>query len=230
MSKFRSYEPHNEKDVLIYNYYYLVGDLLFYSVEILRLYEKKILNKGSKYTLFRNPYQHELLIYYFLCQTIFGQVSFHINIGREPNMAISIIRQMIELRIRRAIGVLGAYNKSEDIFEPIPMKYIFKVLKNYENDIDFSVPLSNLMRIYSWANIYLHLGRKDYLWKSIKVMDYLHTFMTGKMISKKVKGELLQYGSFSFGVSLKKKTLNKIRNDLEKPYNLVTQSPEALIT
>jgi len=159
-------------NIYIYNYHYLFRCLYFDSIELLRIFEENILNIESQFTLWKASFQHTLTIYQFLKQTIFGQQSFHSNIGREIDMSILVIRQMIELRIRRAIGLLGLFNKEDDSVEPLRMDIILDainvVINKYNNIINLSVPIHNLKRIYSWANIFTHSGIKAFSWLPIK--------------------------------------------------------------
>ncbi|MFH0957360.1 MAG: hypothetical protein V1897_01520, partial [Pseudomonadota bacterium] len=95
-------------------------------------------------------------------------------------LSISIIRQLVELKVRRAFGILASYKPDTGSIEPLPMSAIFEVLKKHAHQIDFSIPLACLERIYGWSNIFLHSGFKEYSWNHILVKDYLKEFALGK--------------------------------------------------
>ncbi|MNW58977.1 hypothetical protein D3C74_368710 [compost metagenome] len=66
-------------------------------------------------------------------------------------------KEAIEVRIRRAVGVLGIENNN-GVIEPITLSTIFKVLNRYKGEVKFVVPLDKIIRIYNSANIFVHTG------------------------------------------------------------------------
>lgn len=207
-------------DLVIYNYAHLLRELLFDGVYILTQYEIEVEKKEkSRFPgLGLNTEQHDAMLYHYLSQILFGQVSFHSNKDREPHTSSAVIRQMIELRLKRAFGIFGWVHSKNHGFKAISMSEIFELLNDYKDKIDFSVPLIKIKRIYQWSSICFHIGFKDYLWKSIFVLDYLRTFMIGKITAS---------GDFNIrnGVKLSTETFQEIRKRLlnTKPnYNLIS--------
>jgi len=181
IENFANHQARNGQGLVVYNYYHFLRRILFDSIYLLRGYELNVEGKSnSQFTLYKNPEQCPFTMHWFLNQVIFGQVSLHSSKDTEPYLSLVIIRQMVELRIRRAFGLLGWYNKKTNDFEAMPMRVIFDVLTNHQHEIDFSVPFCNIKRIYNWASEFLHFGRKGFLWESILVKEYLDVFMNGK--------------------------------------------------
>jgi hypothetical protein len=210
-----NYQVEEGNDIVVYNYYHLLHELLFDMALLIQDYKQTIKQIApGNFSLMKNLYQKELTLYQLLPQMIFGQVSFHSFITREPFVSIALIRQMIELKIRKSFGILGTYDKSKDSFEPLPLGQIFDELKQHQSEIDFAVPLENIIRINGWANIYVHSGMKDYTWTIIFVYRYLHELMKGRKEGKS--------WSSNSGIRLTQPTLDRIVSGLEnklKDYN-----------
>ena len=209
------HEEEKTRDIVVYNYYHLLHELLYDMALLIQNYNLTIEDRPpTNIKLYKNPYQHDFTLYQTLPQSIFGQVSFHSFIEREPCISIALIRQIIELRIRKAFGILGVYDKVKDSFEPLPLGQIFDEIKKYQSEIDFAIPLENIIRLNGWANIFVHSGRKDYTWTLILVYRYLHEF---------IKGRASNNGSnTASGIKIRQSTLDNIRNGLEsnlKSYN-----------
>jgi hypothetical protein len=174
--------------LVIYNYHRLFQGLLFDSLVLLNEYCENVERATGVYGCGRNPLQHHATLYQSLRQAIFGQRSFHSCIEVEPALAISIIRQLVELRIRRAFGVLGWYQPASQSIEPLPMGTLFEEIAKHRDDIDLSMPLECLTRIYGWSNIFLHSGIKDHSWKPLFVKEYIKEFCLGKQNPYNVNG------------------------------------------
>lgn len=223
------YKVEEDKDMVVYNYYHLLWEILFDMALLIQDYNyviKKI--SPTKFSVGKNLFQRDFTLYQLLPQIIFGQVSFHSFIEREPFVSIAIIRQIIELRIRKAFGVFGVYDKNKDSFEPLPLGQIFDEIKKHQSDIDFAIPLENIIRINGWSNIYMHSGMKDYTWTLIFVYRYLHELIKGRKQGKS--------WSSTSGIKLKQETLDKVISGLEttlKSYNpdleLYKSQPDAFI-
>jgi len=226
---FAKYTP-QEGDLLIYNYYHFSKEILFDSICLLKNYEEDVEKKDrSRYLIGKSPRLSDYILYQYLRQVIFGQLSFHANRDRESYVSLAVIRQMIELRLRRAFGILGWYNNKTQSYKPIPMSDIFELLKSFQDRVDFSVPLCNIKRIYQWASVFFHLGLKDFLWKPIFVIGYLRFFMGGK--KRRTDGKISW--KRDWGITLSSETLLAIRDEMIKSrgeeYKLISCEPEVVI-
>ena len=208
LDNLKNYNVEEEKDMVVFNYHKLISSLLFDMVLLLQDYNY-IINKKApeKFQVGKNMFQSDFTLYQLLPQVIFGQVSFHSYIDKEPFASIVIIRQVLEIRIRRAFGILGIYDKTKESFEPFGLGQILDILKKYQNNIDFAVPLANIVRINGWANIFVHSGMKDYIWTVMYVYRYLHPLIKGRKDGKS--------WSSNSGIKLKQQTLNEIINEIE---------------
>lgn len=164
----------SNNELLIYNYTSLVKDILLDYMDLENLYRGDKLQRS----------QHTMSMYQTYRQLVFGQCSFHSFVEKEVNMSITLIRQAIEVRVRRAIGVLGIEN-SNGIVEPLPMSTIFKVLGDYKSEVKFAVPLDKLIRIYNWANIFVHTGVVTYRWLPVMLEKYLKPILIGQKKDEK---------------------------------------------
>lgn len=220
----KKFGPKESVDELtIYNYHQVFQNLIFDSLVLLNEYCVNVKKVEPEYGCGKGYSQHTLTLYQSLRQSIFGQSSFHSFIEVEPDLSISIIRQLVELRVRRAFGVLGWYLPNTQSMEPLALTVLFDVIKPYAEEIDFSIPFDCLVRIYGWSNIFLHLGIKDCSWKHIFVKDYLIEFALGKRSSM----------NSNSGIALSQTTLDNIVNELESDHpknaQVIRCKPEAEI-
>lgn len=207
----KHYKEEDDKDMIVYNYYHVLQEILFDMSLLIQDYNHIFNRKLPENPIWKNFSQHNFTLYKLLPQLIFGQVSFHSNIEREPYVAIAVIRQTIEIKIRKAFGIMGIYDKSKDSLEPFSLGQIFEVLKKFENEIDFAIPLSNIVRINGWSNIFVHSGMKDFSWTPIFVYLYLNPLIVGVSNNNSY--------NLDSGIKLKLSTLNRIIAEFETIVN-----------
>lgn len=216
-----------DEPLIVYNYHRIFQNLLFDSLVLLNDYRQNVENKQPIYQCGKNNNQHNQTIYQSLRQSIYGQSSFHSFITVQPDLSISIIRQLVELRVRRAFGILAWYDNSKSSIEVMPMNSLFEIIKKYEDNIEFSMPFDCLIRVYGWSNIFLHSGIKEYSWKHIFVTNYLKEFALGKPPNPS------GFSVYS-GIALEQMVLDNLIIDLKtlKPegFELISCKPEAHIT
>jgi len=216
--------PGSEIDELVvYNYHRLFQGLLFDSLVLLNEFAVRVKGVPEPYGCGKNLWQHHMTMYQSLRQSIFGQASFHSFIEVESDLAISIIRQIVELRVRRAFGVLGWFQPTTQSLEPLAMSKLFEEINKHKSDVDLSIPLECLIRIYGWSNIFLHTGIKEYAWKSMVVKEYLKEFCLGKRNQYNLNG----------GVVVTKSVLAAIVASLEQAHpsgaQVIQIEPEAVV-
>ena len=104
-------------------------------------------------------------IHQVLRQGLFGSVSAHSFADKEISATIGTIRQLIELRIRRAFGLLAYQDtQKKNSLVPLNMSDIFNVIALFKDDIVFPLKFENIRRIYNWSNRFIHGGYGDYSW------------------------------------------------------------------
>lgn len=118
------------------------------------------------HSFIRNRYVHTASLYQVFRQGLFGSVSSHSFTDKEPSANIATIRQLIELRLRRAFGAMAFQDTlKHNAIEPLNMSILFNTLKQYSDQIHLDgIRLESLNRIYTWSNSFIHSGLGDYSW------------------------------------------------------------------
>lgn len=143
-------------------------------------YETNVAKTPMNIGSYRNPLTSALDFFQCANQLIYGCIPGLSTPGNHCDLAVAIIRQAVEVRLRNAFGIIGKERLSDDTFHPVPLSDLLDVLKDHNDAISMTVPIRNLDRIYRWANLYLHSGlRMDYSWTASRVVDYLSVFLTG---------------------------------------------------
>lgn len=221
----KAYKPNGKDDLRVKNYHSLLEHLLFDSIFLFNIYERRFLERRSKYTVGKSGGKHPVTLYWSLKQMIFGQASFHCVANLNADASTAFIRQVIELRIRRAFGIFYLRNKKDNQPVPISMTQIFEILDRHVDNIRLAVPLHAIRRIYSWSNYFVHAGIRDLLWKSIKAA----AFIEGLVIAKRTRASY----DVNEGIALDSTTLEQIRKEAGKiegeGYELIGCNPEAVI-
>lgn len=149
--------------IALHNYEHILKWMLIDSGELCNLYNN-ILKSDFEYKAnIDSRYTHYMSIHQILRQSLFGQISVHSFADMEISASIAVIRQLIEIRIRRAFGVVSYIDTQENLI-PLDLSRIFDAVKNHKKDIEFPVGVENIERIYKWANMYIHSGRKELSW------------------------------------------------------------------
>jgi hypothetical protein len=194
-----NHQPGSGKDMFITNWYWLLFGLLKDAVSLLELFEhRNKLTPDDDYLIFKEPIHH-FNLYREMSRVLFAKDPFE----RFVPHYIGLLRQLIELRIRHAVGILGRIEVATGAFVPVPMKLIFDVLNKYalEKKIQFDVPIKNVERIYGWSNIHVHSGLHDFSWKYLIAYKYLGPLMLGKNVRD----------SPNYGIQTDRDTLEEIR-------------------
>ncbi len=189
---------------LVNNYQGLMNEILWNIEDLCSLYSEKCGDKKFSSSI-RNRYIHTLSVHQVLRQELYGRNSFHSFADIELSPSIGTIRQLIELRIRRAFGVLS-YVDLEGNVQPLNMKSLFDAIKRYKNDIELPLKYENILRIYTWANGYIHSGLGDYPWLPMYIERALVVFSFGKINE--------DTWSTDNGIKTTQEVIDKIHNDL----------------
>lgn len=183
-----------------------VENLMIDSLVLLR--ETASLHSGlDESGLHKNPVTQLREFYVTARYLIYGAFA----VGHHSDVSISVIRQALEIRLRRAFGVIAKVDSS-GTQHPIPLSEIITVLERFSNRLDMTIPLCSLKRINGWANMYLHSGFKEYAWAAPRVLEYLSTFLLG---GRPAPGYL---ATVNGGVITDKETFRQIREQLQQRY------------
>lgn len=152
----------NEKvsRIALHNYENILKWIFIDAQELCNLYSNILKNDYRYKSSIDKRYIHYMSVHQVLRQSLFGQVSLNSFADMEISAAIAVIRQLIELRVRRAFGTLS-YIDQEGNLLPLELSLVFECLKKHKEDIIFPISLENIERIYKWSNLYIHSGKND---------------------------------------------------------------------
>lgn len=191
---------------VIDNYEYILKSMLLDLQEVCNLYNN--INKDLKYNSnIDSRYIHYSSVHQVLRQSLFGNFSFDSFNHMEICSSIAVIRQLIELRIRRAFGVISYIEKDSGKLLPLELSLIFECIKNYKNKITLPISIENVERIYKWSNMYVHSGKCELAW----IPYYLEYILR----------------SLSFGE--KTQTGYDVKNSIVVPENIISKIHEDLL-
>lgn len=165
--------------IALHNYEHILRWMLIDSGELCNLYNNNMKSDFKYEANIAGRYTHHMPIHQILRQSLFGQVSAHSFADLEISASIAVIRQLIEIRIRRAFGAIS-YIDSQENLVPLDLSRIFEVVKRHKQEIEFPVAIENIERIYKWANIYIHSGLQELSWIPYFIETVLKELSFGK--------------------------------------------------
>ena len=195
---------------LVNEYEKILRRILLDVEDLCSLYSQTIHKDPTYQSFIRRRYIHTASVHQVLRQGLYGNISFHSFADKEISATIGTIRQLIELRIRRSFGTMAFIDDDENV-HPLDLSMLFDVIKKYKNDIIFPIKLENIIRIYKWANTFIHSGLGDYSWIPFFLEFMLRNFSFG---------ERKDYGwNINNGIITSQLTINAIHNDLIQKRN-----------
>ena len=137
--------------------------LLMDAQELCNLYNTNI-NKNDKYSCnIDSRYIHFMPLHQVLRQALFTPHSYNSFSDMEICASIPVIRQLIEIRLRRAFGCMAYIDENGNLV-PLDMSILFESIKRHRTEITFPINLQSIERIYKWSNQYVHSGKEDFRW------------------------------------------------------------------
>ena len=167
--------------ITLYNYEHILQSMLIDAGELCNLYSNNVLQDFTYRSHMDTRYIHYASVHQVLRQSLFGQVSFNSFADMEISASIAVIRQLVELRMRRAFGVISYIEKDSGRLIPLDLSRVFDCLKKHQNDIDFPLKIENIERIYKWANMYIHSGKCELSWIPYYIETILRKFSFGEI-------------------------------------------------
>jgi hypothetical protein len=132
------------------------------------------------YGIGKNDIEHMMAFYHGAKQTIYGHGSWGLSFSdNHSDLATATIRQALEIRVRRAFGVMAKISKANGSIHPLPFSDLLEAIDKYRANIDLPVRFENIERINGWANMYLHAALKLYAWCPPRVLAFLRVFLLG---------------------------------------------------
>lgn len=192
-------------EISLYNYEHILKWFLLDACELENIYNNSIKCDFKYRSYFDSRYVPSMSIHQILRQSLFGQVSMDSFADMEISASIAVIRQLIELRIRRAFGVLAYIDEGKNLI-PLDLSSLFQCLEKHKKDIQFPVDLKSIERIYKWSNMYIHSGKGDFSWIPYFINEYLKDFSFGKMKNNS--------WDVNNGICTTQSTIDQIHNEL----------------
>jgi hypothetical protein len=138
-----------------------VDHVLFDSVMLLEHWAARSRQVPGVFGVGKNEVEHIQTFFFGAQQTIYGHGSFGLSfVENHSDIAIGTIRQALEIRLRRAFGIVGRFSDATSTFEPVPLSALFEAIGPFEKQITSEVPFATLRRINGWANMY-SAARRD---------------------------------------------------------------------
>ena len=204
-------------EVAFGNVHRFVRRVLFESVVLFRDWEDRRANVPGVFGAGRSESTHLVNFYHGARQTIYSHGSFGLSMGdNHSELAVATIRQAVEIRLRRAFGLIGKESVSDGAFHPVPISELLAVLSNHATEVKTPIPLYNLVRINSWANLLLHSGMRDYVWTQPRVLDYLRPLLVGGETVNDIR-------TVNSGIRLTRSSFDTIQQTLKSCIERVTE-------
>jgi hypothetical protein len=91
------------------------------------------------------------------------------------NLSVFTLRQSLELKYRRILGVGGMYNKDTENEPKLRHDYFYSFIKANMSHFNFHTPqIADIWKIYRWTNSTIHTGNIPRLWElqfALKVVN-----------------------------------------------------------
>lgn len=168
--------------IMLHNYCHILKWVLMDSEELCNQYSNFVLGDTQYLSNIDSRYIHYMPVHQVLRQALYGQVSCNSFVDMEISASIAVIRQLVELRIRRAFGVLSYFEKESEKLIPLDLSKLFDVIKTHKEEISFPLKLENIERIYKWSNMYVHSGKCELSWIPYYVETILKELSFGQTV------------------------------------------------
>ena len=163
---------------LVRNYESILRNILLDAEDLGSLYEQKIKGMNTHRSFIRTRFVPTASMHQVLRQGLYGSVSFHSFVDKEVSATIGEIRELIEFRIRRSFGIMS-YVDEEGTIVPLDLSELLEIIRKYKQQIEFPIKFENIVRLYKWANGFVHSGLGDYNWIPYYIELMLRDFSFG---------------------------------------------------
>lgn len=154
--------------------------LLMDAQELCNLYNANIKHDNEYPCNIDSRYIHFMPLHQVLRQTLYTPHSYNSFSDMEICASIPVIRQLIEIRLRRAFGCMAYIDENENLV-PLDMSTLFESIKRHRTEITFPINLQSIERIYKWSNQYVHSGKEDFRWTPYFLEFVLRPLSFGNM-------------------------------------------------
>ena len=156
----------------------------------------------------KNLLTHSVGFYHGALQIIYGHGTFGLSFAdNHSELAMATIRQAVEIRLRRAFGVVGRESVNDGTIHPVALSIVIEVMGEHADAVDLAVPIEHVRRVNHWANLHMHSGMRHYSWVPPRVLSYLRPLLVGT--SESGSG-----WSVNSGIRMSRETFESIRETL----------------
>lgn len=207
-----NYKKHKGTDELVtYNYFKTINALLLDMKYLIKEYIDNFAFQDAKLSrissmLGKSYYEDHFDLHNAIMQQIYGQSSFHSASDKNPFIAKALIRQVVEFRVKRGLGIWGYIKDNGDIYGISLSELLKQIKKLKKKGVEIPIDIDNMIRINGWCNLYVHSGFKDYFLSLIFISEYIRQF---------IKSEDGKYDRNS-GLKITKNALDIIKKKLRK--------------
>ena len=158
-----------------------VKHILFDSMYLFQEWGTFLSKSGISFGIGKNMMTHSVEFYHGALQIIYGHGTFGLSFAdNHSDMAMATIRQAVEIRLRRAFGVVGRESVNDGTIHPVKVSTIIEAVAEHSDDVDLAVPIEHIRRINHWANLHMHSGTRHYSWVPPRVVGYLRPLLVGR--------------------------------------------------
>ncbi len=149
-------------------------DMLRYAHVLLEDAAREVTGVPGYYASGRRTHETAFEVYKGAEQSVYGTYSAMTHMDRAPYTPVAVLRTAIELRLRQAFGISGLVDpaRAGDLV-PIDMSKLFEAIRGHTDQIEFSVDVHDVWKIYRWSNFYLHGGVRDFPWVAGFLIQFL---------------------------------------------------------
>ena len=156
----------------------------------------------------KNFLTHPVGFFHGAFQIIYGHGTFGLSFAdNHSELATATIRQAVEIRLRRAFGVVGRERANDGTIQPVALSTVIDVMKEHSDKLDLAVPIEHVRRVNHWASLHMHSGMRHYSWVPPRVLSYLRPLLVGR-------DESNGGWSVNSGIRLSREALEAIRETL----------------
>lgn len=122
-----------------------------------------------------------------ICNNLFWTSAFTENIvdvRAGLNLSVFTLRQALELKYRRILGIGNIYNKDTEIEPKLKHDYFYSFIKSNIVHFKFHTPhIADIWKIYRWTNETIHTGNIPRIWELQYALEVANPFFAPQLAS-----------------------------------------------
>ena len=164
-----------------FNYSFLTS-LIFDCIILLKEGARIIEDPSLDFPVTKNILTPSFFAYYLAEQSVYSQ---NIKRGTFAELHITYnsvfsIRQFLELRLKNSLGILSCYSLLDNKLVFLTLNDYVRLIKAGEDYMVFPVDNKILIKIFRWANWFVHVGVKPFLWQVYWALAIIRPLTRGR--------------------------------------------------